>query len=401
MVSDKRAMKLKYLIFFVITIAVVLAFILFILLQPFSHHPDIVQWSKTFGGVEDEEGWFVQETGDTIMVLGNTHSFGSGDSDIWLIKLDSNGTEIWNKTFGGEAYDYGKCFQQAEDGGYIIVGGTYSYGKENCDLYIIKIEANGTEEWEKAIGGTQYDAATFVIETPDDYLVVVGNTYSFGSGDSDIWLIKLDSNGTEIWSKFFGGAKYDDARCVRATLDGGYIIAGETESYENSSLDIWIIKTDSNGTELWNKTFGGVNDDVCNDIRQISNDKYIIAGHTQSFSNSWDAWIICIDSNGTEIWNKTFGGKADDGASSITQTSDSGYIIVGYTNTYSKDEGDLWIIKTDSNGTELWNKTFGGNKDDSGVWVQRTKDGNYIIAGYTNSYGKGKSDIWIMKIKDI
>jgi regulation of enolase protein 1 (concanavalin A-like superfamily) len=297
MVSDKRAMKLKYLIFFVITIAVVLAFILFILLQPFSHHPDIVQWSKTFGGVEDEEGWFVQETGDTIMVLGNTHSFGSGDSDIWLIKLDSN--------------------------------------------------------------------------------------------------------GTEIWSKFFGGAKYDDARCVRATLDGGYIIAGETESYENSSLDIWIIKTDSNGTELWNKTFGGVNDDVCNDIRQISNDKYIIAGHTQSFSNSWDAWIICIDSNGTEIWNKTFGGKADDGASSITQTSDSGYIIVGYTNTYSKDEGDLWIIKTDSNGTELWNKTFGGNKDDSGVWVQRTKDGNYIIAGYTNSYGKGKSDIWIMKIKDI
>ena len=200
---------------------------------------------------------------------------------------------------------------ETKDGGYIIVGSTYSYGKENSDVYIVKIDKNGTEKWEKPIGGIDYDAATFALEDINQTLVL-GNTYSFGEkNSSDIWLISLDSNGTELWSKTYGGEGYDGARCIRKTAGGGYIISGETESYGNGLLDIWILK---------------------------------------------------IRSNGTEIWNKTFGGKKDDGASSIIQINSTQYMITGYTKTYGKGEGDIWILKISSNGTEIGTKHLAEKK---------------------------------------
>jgi len=398
-------MKYKY---FIIVIACAITLVaIFVLYSSYDREsndlPKNVIWSKTFGGSQDEEGWFVKECGDRLIVLGYAYSFTTyeNNSDIWLICLDSNGEEIWNKTYGSFADEYGKCVIETKDGGYIIAGNTYSYGKENSDVYIIKIDKNGTEKWEKAMGGVDYDAATFVLENTNQILVV-GNTYSFGmKNSSDIWLISLDSNGTELWSKTYGGEKYDDARCIRKTADGGYIIAGETESYGSGLLDIWILKISSNGTELWSKTYGGLGDDICNDIIKTSDNKYLIAGHTQSFSDSWDAWIICIDSNGTELWNKTYGGKGDDGVSSIIQVNSTQYMVTGYTKTYGKGEGDLWILKISSNGTEIWNKTYGGKRDDSGVWIEKTKDGDYIVTGYTSSCGNGKNDIWLIKISDI
>jgi len=398
-----ESMKYKY---FIIVIACATVLVAIFALYSFYNRQSAEQskniiWSKTFGGPGDEEGWFVKETGDKLLALGYTCSFTTyeNNSDIWLICLDSNGVELWNKTYGSFADDYGKCIVKAEDGGYIIAGNTYSYGKENSDVYIIKIDENGTEKWEKAIGGIDYDAATFVLENHNQTLVL-GNTYSYGKeNNGDIWLICLDSNGTELWSKTYGGAKYDDARCIRETPDGGYIIAGETESYGKGLLDIWVLKTDSNGTELWNKTYGGLRDDICNDIIKTSDGKYLISGHTQSFSNSWDAWVIYIDPNGTELWNKTYGGKKDDGASSIIEINSTQYILTGYTKTYGRGQGDLWIIKISSNGAELWNKTYGGKKDDSGIWLEKTKDGCYVAIGYTSSYGKGQSDIWILKIR--
>ena len=397
-------MKYKY---FIIIIACIIVLVSIFALHGFynrvsTEQPKNIIWSKTFGGPQEEEGWFIKECENELIALGYTYSFTTyeNNSDIWIICLDSNGTEIWNKTFGSFADDYGKCIIETKDGGYIIVGSTYSYGKENSDVYIVKIDKNGTEKWEKAIGGIDYDAATFALEDINQTLVL-GNTYSFGEkNSSDIWLISLDSNGTELWSKTYGGEGYDGARCIRKTAGGGYIISGETESYGNGLLDIWILKIRSDGTEIWNKTYGGLKDDTCNDIIILPDNKYLIAGHTHSFSDSWDAWIICIDSNGTEIWNKTFGGKKDDGASSIIQVNSTQYIITGYTKTYGKGEGDMWILKISSNGTEIWNKTFGGKKDDGGVWVEKTKDGNYVAIGYTSSYGKGQNDIWILKIKD-
>ncbi|ENO12497.1 hypothetical protein MBGDC06_00518 [Thermoplasmatales archaeon SCGC AB-539-C06] len=217
-------------------------------------------------------------------------------------------------------------------------------------------------------------------------------------------MIKTDGNGTEQWNKTYGGTKYDDARCVRPAMDGGYIIVGETASYASGSWDIWLLCVDANGMEIWNKTYGGEKQELSNDIRQTSDGGYIIVGHKeQSEENRWDAWLLCVDANGTEIWNKTLGGTTtDEGGSSVIQTSDSGYMITGYGDRDEDGKGDLWVVKTDSNGTIEWDKNLGNNDvDDGGVWIQQTQDNKYIVVGYTSSFGKGKNDVWLLKIKDV
>jgi archaellin len=187
------------------------------------------------------------------------------------------------------------------------------------------------EQWNRTFGGTGVDFANFSFQTSDGY-IFVGVTYSYGAGSSDAWLIKTDSNGNEIWNRTFGGSNWDWTYSVQQTSDGGYILAGQTSSYGAGSSDAWLIKTDSNGNEVWNRTFGGSNSDWTYSVQQTSDGGYILAGATSSYGN--DAWLIKTDSNGNEVWNKTFGGSNWDWTYFVQQTSDGGYILAGQTSSY-------------------------------------------------------------------
>jgi hypothetical protein len=307
-------------------------------------------WAKTYVGIY-EAAYSVQQTSDGgYIVAGTTWPFG-GVSDIFLIKTDANGNIIWAKTYGGTGDDWASSVQQTSDGGYIVAGATTSFGAGSWDIFLIKTDANGNIIWAKTYGGTYSDFASSVQQTSDGGYIVAGYTYSFGAGYSnDIFFIKTDANGNIISAKTYGGTGWDEASSVRQTSDGEYIVAGRTNSFGAGSDDIFLIKTDAYGNIIWAKTYGGTDNDVASSVQQTSDGGYIVAGRTNSFgAGSDDIFLIKTDAYGNIIWAKTYGRTYWDNASSVRQTSDGGYIVAG--RTYSFGAGyDIFLIKTDANG---------------------------------------------------
>jgi len=270
----------------------------------------------------------------------------------------------------------------------------------HAGTYVENAMSAGTapeEEWAKTFGGTDLDWATSVQQTSDGGYILAGFTDSYGAGFRDFWLIKTDSNGNKEWDKIFGGTGYDAAYSVQQTSDDGYILAGFTNSYGAGSHDFWLVKTDSNGNKEWDKIFGGTSYDAAYSVQQTSDGGYILAGLTYSYG-AGDVWLVKTDSNGNKQWDKTFGGTGSDAAESAQQTSDGGYILVESTTSYGAGSHDFWLVNTDSDGNKRWSNTFGGAGDDGAYSVQQTSDGGYILAGFTGSYSADSyGDAWLVK----
>ncbi|MFB0516362.1 MAG: PKD domain-containing protein [Candidatus Neomarinimicrobiota bacterium] len=357
--------------------------------------PDTL-WTRTFGGSDEDGGYCVQQTIDGgYIITGYTRSYGVGG---WLIKTDSNGETLWTSRFGGHGDDRGMSVQQTPDYGYIIAG--YYYDPiiaDESDVWLIKTDSNGDTLWIKTFGGTGGDATFSVQQTTDSGYIITGYTRSYGAGDGDVWLIKTDTNGDTLWTRTFGGSSADFGRFVQQTVDGGFIVTGWTWSYGEGYSDVWLIKTDINGDTLWTKTFGGSDEDEGHSVQQTMDGGYIITGETRSYGAGYsDVWLIKTDSNGDTLWTKTFGDNRYDGGRSVKETKYGNYIITGfYDNPYGYT--DVYLIKTDINGDVQWEKTFGGNDQDLGLSVQQTKDNGYVITGITYSYGAGLNDVWLIK----
>ena len=309
----------------------------------------------------------------------------------------------WSKTFGGTGTDGLVSVQQTSDGGYILAGCTDSYGAGSRDFWLVKTDSNGNKLWDMTFGGTECDVANSVQQTSDGGYILTGKTSSYGAGNEDFWLVKTDSNGSKQWDKTFGGTNSDEAASVQQTSDGGYILAGFTTSYGGGFSDFWLVKTDSDGNKEWDKTLGGSSYECAQSVQQTSDGGYILAGCTDSYgAGSRDFWLVKTDSNGNKLWDMTFGGTECDVANSVQQTSDGGYILAGYTDPCGGGGGscDIWLVKTDSDGDKEWDKTLGGSSHESAYSVQQTSDGGYILAGYTDSYGGGSCGAWLIKVGD-
>ncbi len=307
-----------------------------------------ITFQKKIGGTNWDAGRSVHEIiGGGYIVAGTTQSFGSGGVDFYLIKTNVNGNVIWTKTFGGANYDILNSSQQTVDSGYIITGYTYSFGSGNEDVYLIKTNTNGNLLWSRTFGGTSTEEGSTVSQTTDGGYIIIGFTNSFGAGDFDAYLIKTDVNGDTLWTKTFGGVGTNDVGySVQQTIDGGYIVAG-VYNYGSFNSDVYLIKTDANGDTLWTRSYGGVNDDIGKFVRQTSDSGHIIIGST-AVGSGHDVYLIKTDVNGDTLWTKTYGGTSDEAGSSVEQTIDGGYILVG--GKFVGTVNSLYIIKTDSLG---------------------------------------------------
>ena len=355
------------------------------------------EWNMTFGGAWDDSSSSVQQTSDGgFIIAGHSCSYGSAANNVWLIKTDSSGKELWNNTISKGVSQGGYSVQQTSDGGYAVAG---MIEHLDTNAWLIKANSTGVMLWDREFGGSSGDDFRSIQLTSDGGYVVTGRTFNYNAGFDNAWLIETDSNGQTTGGKEFGGPYSDYGESVQQTSDSGYIIAGETDSYGAGGNDAWLIKTDSNCNEVWNKTFGGPSQDYGRSAQQTSDGGYIIAGETSSYGAGTDAWLIKTDSSGNELWNETFGGTNADYGRSVLETNDGGYIIAGDTYSYGGGNCDAWLVKTDSAGNELWNETIGGLSDDRCVSIQQTSDGGYIISGYTKSYGAGGYDAWLIKVR--
>ena len=235
------------------------------------------EWRKTFVG--NMYGASAQQTADGGYIIAGTIWY-SSSYDVLLIKTDGSGDQIWSQIFHESAYKIARCVRQTSEGGYIVAGYTASYPS---DVFLIKTDATGNEIWSTSFGGSDSDAPNSVKQTADGGYVIVGNTLSFGAGGYDVYLFKTDVDGNEVWSRTFGGSNWDFGYSVDQTSDGGYIVAGSTQSFGAGSSDVYLVKTDADGNEVWSRTFGGSEADSAGSVQQASDGGYISAGTTQSF----------------------------------------------------------------------------------------------------------------------
>ena len=400
-----------------------------------------IQWQKTFGGTGTDYGnSFIQTTDGGYIFTGNTFSsngdvtLNNGASDTWVVKTDAIGTILWQKTYGGSNNDLANSIKQTTDGGYILAGlsnstngdVTANYGDN--DFWVLKIDSNGTKQWDKSFGGSSNDFAFDIKQTSDGGYIVSGTSSSndFNSinnhGDYDALVVKLDSSGNLSWQKSYGGSDMDQGGYAEQTSDGGYIMTLFTRSINGNvtnnhgGFDAWVVKTDANGNIIWQKTYGGTFTDSLNKVQFTPDGGYLFLGATNSNNGDItiahgndDIWVVKTDAVGNILWQKTFGGSNADNSTEIKPTND-GYIIGGSTKstdfdvTLNRGLFDYWLFKINNTGDLIWQKTFGGSGNDNLTDFILTNDNGFVLLGRSNSSdydvtsNHGETDFWVVKL---
>lgn len=404
-----------------------------------------VQWIKTFGGTELEGIKGVCATSDGgVVVVGNTKSNDGTitdkrylEEDIWLSKYDVNGNLLWSKTYGGNLDDLGYSVIENTDSSLTIAGyskssdGDVPSNEGMHDFFIFKTDASGNLIWKKSYGFMSHDHAHKIISTSDGGYFVTGFAdYSGLSGRSilhgvgEYYGIKLNSLGEKEWDVYFGGTMNDRVYDVVETNDEGFIMVGYSESSDfdvtdnHGSYDYWVIKLNSSGSLVWKKSFGGSGLDQAYGIAKSINNTYLITGTSNStdgdisqINGNNDVWVICIDDNGVKLWDESYGGTNFDVSNSIRKMSNGNFVISGHTISNDVDVtsnnglNDFWTFVISPSGKILWQKTFGGSSYDFAYDAVETTDKGIVIVGETESNdgdiieNKGIKDLLIIKVK--
>jgi Secretion system C-terminal sorting domain len=404
-----------------------------------------IQWQRSFGGSIVDELNYIVATADGGYILAGSTSSSNGDvtvnhggGDYWVVKINDTGGIQWQKSLGGTFNENGTSIQKTRDGGYIVSG--YSNSNDidvtghhgstaNPDYWLVKLNDTGAIQWQKSLGGTNGELGWSMATTFDGGYVVAGNSYS-NDGDvtgnhgssSDYWVVKLNDTGGIQWQKSLGGTFIDYARSIQQTADSGYIVAGAAQSNNgdvsglHGNYDYWIVKLNDTGGIRWQKCLGGFNFDDAYWIEQTSDHGYIVAGNSRSINGNVtgnhggdDCWIVKLDDTGRIQWQKSLGGSLSDGAASIQQTTDGGYIVGGSSNSNDLEvsgnhgSADCWVVKLDDTGAIQWQKSLGGSGSESASCIRQTGDG-YIITGSSNSTdgdvtgNHGNMDAWVVKL---
>jgi len=401
-----------------------------------------IEWEKSLGGSNHDSAYSMQQTSDGGYIIVGSSMSNDGDvtdnqggSDYWVVKLSITGSLQWQKSLGGDLFEWAHSTKQTTDGGYVILGESYSNNGDvsgnngESDYWIVKLSSTGVLQWEKTLGGSGIDSGQSIQQTSDGGYIVAGFSASNDGdvtnnhGSEDYWVVKLSTTGDIQWEKTLGGSSYDLATSIQQTSEGGYIVAGMSSSNNgdvsgnHGNLDYWIVKLNSTGNIVWQKSLGGTEADKARSIQQTSDGGFIVAG--QSRSNDGDVtgnhgyedyWVVKLSSIGVIEWERSLGGSNQEIAYSIVQTLGGDFSVVGYSESNDGDvtgnhgDSDIWIAKLSSTGSLLWQKSLGGSELEFGEAIIQTTGYSFVVAGTSRSNdgdvtgNHGASDFWIVKL---
>jgi hypothetical protein len=357
-----------------------------------------VIWHTNYGGTYNDEGSAGCRLADGgYVVLGATYSYGAGDHDIYLLRLNEFGDTLWSRSYGGSAADYGYDIQVTQDNGFIITGLTQSYGYGGGDVYLLKVDSTGTLLWSRTYGGTARDEGRSVQCTFDGGFVIAGTTNSFGAGYADVYVVKTNADGFVQWTRTYGGAGGDSGAAVRITRDSGLVIVGSTGSFGTGYSSMYLIRTNRNGDSLWATTCGGDQADFGYSVETTPDGGLILVGKSSSFGYGYaDVLLVKTDPSGFVEWQQAYGGFKEDCGYAVKSTPEGGYLVAGTTESFGNGKIDCFVIKIDPVGTALWTNTYGGTRSDY-CRTLLVEPGAFFLIGHSYSYTSGGSDVYVVK----
>lgn len=303
----------------------------------------------------------------------------------------------WYQCYGGILIDEGRCCVATADGGYVLIGDTHSFGNGVSDIWAIRTDAYGAILWESTFGGDLEDYGASILGTADGGYIIAGCTYSFGAGNGDGWLLKTDSSGNIEWDTTFGTQNDDWFREADKTADGGYILAGASGVF-GDDMNFYLVRVDSTGSLIWERSIGGNADDGAFSVQQTADAGYIIAGSTESYGAGWaDGWIVKTDSTGESEWDLILGDISFDRFTSIRQTADGQFVATGYSYSSTSDDRYLWLVGITDTGALKWEKLFEGEGSAAGMSLQSLDDGGCIVVGSTQPAPGFENSIWLVR----
>lgn len=354
-------------------------------------------WMKTYGWGNPDYGYSVEQTTDGgyfVVGLGCPDPVGG----VYLLRVDAWGKTLWSRVHGGSIANVGYSGLQTSDGGYVAAGMSAVDTLVGTQALVLRTDATGETLWTRLYGGSDGEEARVVRQIADGGFIIAGYSGHVGAGRIDCYFVRADASGDTVWTRVVGGSGTDMCMALEQTTDGGFIAVGFTESFGAGGRDVYVVKLSADGDTVWTRTCGNSGTDEANSVQQTADGGFVVAGRTTSYgAGVSDVYLVKFAAAGNVLWEKTIGGSSYDGCNSVRQTSDGGYILTGYTESFGAAQMNLLLVKTDAAGDTLWVRTLGGDNIEEGRTVRQTADGGYVVVGYTASEGAGSYDVWLIK----
>jgi len=352
----------------------------------------------SYGGRYSEVGNAILPLEDGILLVGSTESFGKGQKDVYVVKVDNFGNKIWSGAYGGGSTDEANAVVPVQDG-FMLTGTTSSFGNRVENIYLAKISKTGKLIWQKGYYSDKddYYVAKDMVKISEDNLLIAGHEdhVKFFDAEVNFYLNAINTDGQRNGIKRYGNGEEKSNSII--SVSDGYVMAGETDTWGNGAKDSYVVKINKDGDRVWHNAFGWSYDEVANQIIQTKDGGYIIVGTTDSdHRNQKDVFVVKMDKDGNKVWQYHYGSKEHEEGRGIVETED-GYVITGYTKDTKSYNSDVYLLKIDKNGNIVWHRHYGGDRDDEGNAIAKVKDG-FIITGYITSKKNNSKDLYLLKV---
>lgn len=360
-------------------------------------------WVSTYPRSNDVITRDIQEYAAGGYLITGTIYGTPGGTEYWTAKLDPLGDVVWERDLGGGIGEYAWSGIPASDGGAALTGQSQSFGQGSVDMWVVKLDSGGNLAWEQAFGTSGQEYSYGILEArnalgaPDGF-AVLGYQGSPATSVPDLIVLRLNANGSMRWQRRYDAGDRDTGGAIDQTADSGFVIAGSSLSFAGSGVDVWVLKLDTDGDIVWQRSIGtDTADERVRSIRQAVDGGYIIGGKTWEFDANGDMWVVKLDASGDILWQKSLGGAGADEAYSVQGTGDGGSIVVGTTDSFTSND-DAWVLKLDADGAVDWQYLYDGGGIDQFWGGGQTANGGYIATGGSTSFGSGGYDPWIVRL---